>query len=40
MLLSLEALGIKSFESEDIDDLVLKNFRDTVRFERGRYVIR
>lgn len=39
-LWSLEAIGIKASESDVTDDLVLEKFRQTVRFENNRYVVR
>ena len=39
-LWSLEALGIKSSELDETDDFVLERFRETVRFEDNRYVVR
>lgn len=37
---SLEVLGIRSDELETADEMVIRNFRETVRKENGRFVVR
>lgn len=39
-LWSLDVLGIQSAKANNVDDFVLRNFRETIRFENNRFIVR